>query len=210
MARRIAYILLVLFFAVGCESSPTMVIRGTASTECNGLNAYLVPQPFPKAEQVDSTVIRNGRFEFKVDASQVRMCDITISRKSKVPFQRLLVVVEPGELEVEIGEVSDSRGTPLNDELSEWKRVMSEAGNRADELRAEITLQSDETVIDSLKAEMQRGYQVAGQRTIEIIERNLNPLGGFLYMINERTFDSELRQHLIDLGIEEWKPKREK
>ena len=104
MARRIAYILLVLFFAVGCESSPTMVIRGTAPTECNGLNAYLVPQPFPKAEPVDSTVIRNGRFEFKVDASQVRMCDITISRKSKVPFQRLLVAVEQGELEVVIDE----------------------------------------------------------------------------------------------------------
>lgn len=174
------------------------------------MNAYLVPQPFPKAEQVNSTVIRNGRFEFKVDASQVRVCDITISRKSKVPFQRLLVVVEPGELEVEIGEVSDSRGTPLNEELSEWKRVMSEAGNRADELRAEIAVQSDEAVVDSLRAEMQRGYQAAGQRTIEIIERNLNPLGGFLYMVNERTFDSELRQHLIDLGIEAWKPKREK
>lgn len=209
MARKVFYILLVLLCAVGCKPSATMVIRGTAPAECEGLNIYLVPQPFPKAEQVDSTVIRDGRFEFKVDASQVRMCDITISRKSPVPFQRLLVAVEQGELEVVIDEVSTSSGTPLNDELAEWKRVMSAAGNRADELRAEISEQSDQAVIDSLRAEMKRGYDVAGQRTIEIIERNINPLGGFLYMTTERSLDSTTRQRLIDLGIEKWKPQRE-
>ena len=210
MARKVFYILLVLLCAVGCKPSATMVIRGTAPAECEGLNIYLVPQPFPKAEQVDSTVIRDGRFEFKVDASQVRMCDITISRKSKVPFQRLLVAVEQGELDVVIDEVSTGSGTPLNDELAEWKRVMSAAGNRADELRAEISEQSDQAVIDSLRAEMKRGYDAAGQRTIEIIERNINLLGGFLYMTTERSLDSTTRQRLIDLGIEAWKPKREK
>ena len=208
MARKVFYILLVLLCAVGCKPSATMVIRGTAPAECEGLNIYLVPQPFPKAEQVDSTVIRDGRFEFKVDASQVRMCDITISRKSPVPFQRLLVAVEQGELEVVIDEVSTSSGTPLNDELAEWKRVMSAAGNRADELRAEISEQSDQAVIDSLKAEMEKAYAEAERRTIEIIENNLNPMGGFLYMVAGRKIDSVSRQRLIDLGIEKWKPQR--
>lgn len=210
MARKVFYILLVLLCAVGCKPSATMVIRGTAPIECEGLNVYLVPQPYPKAEQVDSTVIRDGRFEFKVDASQVRMCDITISRKSPVPFQRLLVMIEPGEVEVEIGEVSMGGGTQLNDELAEWKRVLSTAGNRADELRAEIAKQSDKAVIDSLKAEMEKAYAEAERRTIEIIENNLNPMGGFLYMVAGRKIDSVSRQRLIDLGIEKWKPQREK
>lgn len=209
MARKVFYILLVLLCAVGCKPSATMVIRGTAPIECEGLNVYLVPQPYPKAEQVDSTVIRDGRFEFKVDASQVRMCDITISRKSKVPFQRLLVAVEQGELEAVIGEVSSSRGTPLNDTLNQWKQVMSDAGNRADELRAEIAKQSDKAVVDSLKAEMEKAYADAERRTIEIIENNLNPMGGFLYMVAGRKIDSVSRQRLIDLGIEKWKPQRE-
>lgn len=208
MARKVFYILLVLLCAVGCKPSATMVIRGTAPIECEGLNVYLVPQPFPKAEQVDSTVIRDGRFEFEVDAAEVRMCDITISRKSPVPFQRLLVMIEPGEVEVEIGEVSMGGGTPLNDELAEWKRVLSTAGNRADELRAEIAKQSDKAVIDSLKAEMEKAYAEAERRTIEIIENNLNPMGGFLYMVAGRKIDSVSRQRLIDLGIEKWKPQR--
>lgn len=208
MARKVFYILLVLLCAVGCKPSATMVIRGTAPIECEGLNVYLVPQPYPKAEQVDSTVIRDGRFEFKVDAAEVRMCDITISRKSPVPFQRLLVMIEPGEVEVEIGEVSMGGGTQLNDELAEWKRVLSTAGNRADELRAEIAKQSDKAVIDSLKAEMEKAYAEAERRTIEIIENNLNPMGGFLYMVAGRRLDSVTRQRLIDLGIEKWKPQR--
>lgn len=208
MARKVFYILLVLLCAVGCKPSATMVIRGTAPIECEGLNVYLVPQPYPKAEQVDSTVIRDGRFEFEVDAAEVRMCDITISRKSPVPFQRLLVMIEPGEVEVEIGEVSMGGGTQLNDELAEWKRVLSTAGNRADELRAEIAKQSDKAVIDSLKAEMEKAYAEAERRTIEIIENNLNPMGGFLYMVAGRKIDSVSRQRLIDLGIEKWKPQR--
>lgn len=208
MIQRIVYMALVALCMVGCKPSTSMIIRGTAPTECEGLNVYLVPQPFPKAEEVDSTVIRNGRFEFVVDAAEVRICDITISRKSKVPFQRLLVAVEQGELDVVIDEVSTGSGTPLNDELAEWKRVMSAAGNRADELRAEIAKQSDKAVIDSLKAEMEKAYAEAERRTIEIIENNLNPMGGFLYMVAGRKIDSVSRQRLIDLGIEKWKPQR--
>lgn len=202
-------IVMMLLCAVGCRPSATMIIRGTAPSECEGLNVYLVPQPFPKAEEVDSTVIREGRFEFRVDASQVRICDITISRKSPVPFQRLLVAIEQGELEVVIDTISVGGGTPMNDDLTEWKNVMTEAGTRADELRAQILVEDDQAVIDSLKQEMEQGYTVAGLRTVEIIERNLNPMGGFVYQSIERMLDEATRQRLIDLGIEEWKPKRE-
>lgn len=202
-------IVMMLLCAVGCRPSATMIIRGTAPSECEGLSVYLVPQPFPKAEEVDSTVIREGRFEFRVDASQERMCDITISRKSRVPFQRLLVAIEQGELEVVIDTISVGGGTPMNDDLTEWKNVMTEAGTRADELRAQILVEDDQAVIDSLKQEMEQGYTVAGLRTVEIIERNLNPMGGFVYQSIERMLDEATRQRLIDLGIEEWKPKRE-
>lgn len=201
-------IVMILLCAVGCRPSATMIIRGTAPSECEGLNVYLVPQPFPKAEEVDSTVIREGRFEFRVDASQERMCDITISRKSRVPFQRLLVAIEQGELEVVIDTISVGGGTPMNDDLTEWKNVMTEAGTRADALRAQILVEDDQAVIDSLKREMEQGYAVAGLCTVEIIERNLNPMGGFVYQSIERMLDEATRQRLIDLGIEDWKPKR--
>ena len=208
MKYRPLLIALVLLCAVGCGSKPTMTIRGTAPAECEGLNVYLVPQPFPN-EEVDSTVVRDGKFEFQVDASQVRICDITISRKSPVPFQRLLVAIEPGELEVEIDEYSNGRGTPLNDDLAAWKRAMSEAGTRADEIRREISTLDDPAKIDSLRRLQEQGYADAELITIDIINRNINPLGGFIYMTIERRIDSTIRESLIERGIEKWKPKRE-
>lgn len=209
MKYRPLLIALVLLCAVGCGSKPTMTIRGTAPAECEGLNVYLVPQPFPKAEEVDLTVVRDGKFEFQVDASQVRICDITISRKSPVPFQRLLVAIEPGEVEVEIDEYSNGRGTPLNDDLAAWKRALSEAGTRADEIRREISTLDDPAKIDSLRRLQAQGYAEAELITIDIINRNINPLGGFIYMTIERRIDSTIRESLIERGIEKWKPKRE-
>lgn len=202
-------IVMMLLCAVGCQPSATMIIRGTAPAECEGLNVYLVPQPFPKAEEVDSTVIREGRFEFRVDASQERMCDITISRKSRVPFQRLLVAIEQGELEVVIDTISVGGGTPMNDDLTEWKNVMTEAGTRADEIRREISTLDDPAKIDSLRCLQAQGYAEAELITIDIINRNINPLGGFIYMTIERRIDSTIRESLIERGIEKWKPKRE-
>ncbi len=202
-------IVMMLLCAVGCQPSATMIIRGTAPAECEGLNVYLVPQPFPKAEEVDSTVIREGRFEFRVDASQERMCDITISRKSRVPFQRLLVAIEQGELEVVIDTISVGGGTPMNDDLTEWKNVMTEAGTRADEIRREISTLDDPAKIDSLRRLQEQGYADAELITIDIINRNINPLGGFIYMTIERRIDSTIRASLIERGIEKWKPKRE-
>ena len=209
MIQRIVYMALVALCMVGCKPSTSMIIRGPAPIECEGLNVYLGPQPYPKAEQVDSTVIRDGRFEFEVDEAEVRMCDITISRKSPVPFQRLLVAIEPGELEVEIGEVSMGGGTQLNDELAAWKRALSEAGTRADEIRREISTLDDPAKIDSLRRLQAQGYADAELITIDIINRNINPLGGFIYMTIERRIDSTIRASLIERGIEKWKPKRE-
>ena len=209
MKYRPLLIALVLLCAVGCGSKPTMTIRGTAPAECEGLNVYLVPQPFPKAEEVDLTVVRDGKFEFQVDASQVRICDITISRKSPVPFQRLLVAIEPGEVEVEIDEYSNGRGTPLNDDLAAWKRALGGAGTRADEIRREISTLDDPAKIDSLRRLQAQGYAEAELITIDIINRNINPLGGFIYMTIERRIDSTIRESLIERGIEKWKPKRE-
>ena len=151
----------------------------------------------------NDTIMKNGGLKrFGTENYNIRLIGDIRDRYS-------LEVVEQGELDVVIDEVSSSRGTPLNDTLNEWKLVMSEAGNQAEMLRQMIALQSDAAVVDSLKAEMEQVYAEAEHRTVEIIENNLNPMGGFLYMVAGRRLDSVTRQHLIDLGIEKWKPKRE-
>lgn len=201
-------VIMFLLCAVGCGKSPRMIIRGTAPAECEGLNVYLVPQPDPTPECVDSATVRGGRFEFRVEALPVRMCDIALSRRSPVPTERLLAVIEQGELTVSLDSVSCGRGTPLNDELARWKERLALAGDRAMELRTLIGECEDSRTADSLDRLVAEAYAEAERYTVELIERNLNVLGGFLFMITERSLSAEDAERLREAGIERWKPER--
>lgn len=201
---------MLLLCAVGCGKTPQMIIRGTAPAECEGLNVYLVPQPDPSPDEVDSTVVRDGRFELRIDAEPVRMCDITLSRRSPVPFERLLVAIEEGELTVALGEVSSGEGTPLNDELSRWKDRLARTGDRAMQLRMQIGACDDESKTDSLERLVDEAYAETDRYTVELIERNPNPLGGYLFMMVERSLAPDAVDRLRRAGIERWKPQRRK
>ena len=114
------------FVAFGCSQGTTMTIEGSIDRRYDGQTIFLVPQPYPTLETVDSTKVRKGRFRFTADASTVRMCDVTISNKARAPFvQRLLVAVEPGTLNVRLDTVSSACGTPLNAFLQSWERMSS-------------------------------------------------------------------------------------
>ena len=123
--------LLMLVFAVGlivsCSGKATMTIDGSIDSRYDGQTIFLVPVPHATAEMVDSAKVKNGRFCFRADASTVRMCDVTISNKARASFvQRLLVVVEPGTLEVRLDTISSACGTPLNEALQSWKEKLQQ------------------------------------------------------------------------------------
>lgn len=101
-------------------------IRGTVTDPAlEGAIVFLVPvtEPvhLPEKDNLDSTFIRNGRFEFK--GTEERLVDVRIEKFKRMGVQNLLVVTEPGEIEVVIGARSSGRGTPQNDSLQVWKDI---------------------------------------------------------------------------------------
>lgn len=164
------------FLAIGCAEKTTMTIDGGIDRRYDGQTIFLVPVPYSTAESVDSAKVRNGRFCFKADASEVRMCDVTISNKAKAPYvQRLLVVVEPGTLDVRLDTVSSAVGTPLNNALQSWKEKLQEGCD-----------------VESV--------------TMDIIRKNPNPLGGYLYYMYERVMSESQKRELDSLGINAFRP----
>lgn len=164
------------FVAFGCSQGTTMTIEGSIDRRYDGQTIFLVPQPYPTLETVDSTKVRKGRFRFTADASTVRMCDVTISNKARAPFvQRLLVAVEPGTLNVRLDTVSSACGTPLNAFLQSWKEAL------------------------------QRGEDVESA-TMDIIRNNPNPLGGYLYYMHDRAMSESQKRELDSLGINTFRP----
>lgn len=111
-----------------CQSHPAgeFRIHGTVpDPELEGACIFLVPmlEPViePTKENLDSTFIKDGKFEFK--GTVERLSDIRIEKLRRIGTQNLLVVTEPGDITVVIGAASSGGGTPQNDSLQVWKTL---------------------------------------------------------------------------------------
>lgn len=85
-----------------------------------GKRIFIVPLYGKKtAEYVDSMEIKDGKFHFTKDTMQ--MYKILLDYHYRMGVQQLLVVGEPGTIQVVIDSVSHATGTPQNDSLEQWK-----------------------------------------------------------------------------------------
>lgn len=186
--KRILSILSVILSLSACSRPERMlVINGTISDEFDGKLMYFCPQPKPTAEIVDSTIIKEGKFCFRIPADSVYVADLRLALSARGNVERLLIVVEPGNLNVMMGPTSSSYGTSLNDSLQCWKEFIADntasSGNDFQEFRKKFE-----------------------ERTVSLIGNNINPLGGFLFKTFGAGFDETSRQKLLDSGIEKFVP----
>ena len=118
--------LLAALLATGChtinDNDGGCHIYGTANPRFNGKKIYLVPlQGKVTAEKVDSFIVNNGQFEFHVAPGEMKI--IRVDYHVRLGVEDLLVVAEPGRIEVSIDSVSYGKGTPQNDSLQQWKEA---------------------------------------------------------------------------------------
>ena len=124
---------LILFIAataalISCSNYPkgSCVINGTIDDPDNrdGAWIFLVPQGPHEPAEVDSVLIENGKFTFVTDRERMGIIRVTMYRR--LGLQDLLVVTEPGEINVTISASSRCGGTPQNDSLQVWKELTME------------------------------------------------------------------------------------
>ena len=103
------------------KSSGVCRVFGTVNNQqYEGKHVFLVPLKGPGANgRGDSTVIRNGKFEFEPDS--IQLYKVMLDEKNRFDLQPLLIVAEPGDVWVRMDTVSHAGGTPQNDSLDLWK-----------------------------------------------------------------------------------------
>lgn len=117
-----------------CSRSNGYVIYGTVSNPAlEGAQVFLVPLENATKETVDSVYIHDQMFEFR--GTEERVAEIRIEMYKRYGNENLLVVTEPGETFVTIGEVSSGRGTPQNDSLQVWKNLTKQYYMQVSSLR---------------------------------------------------------------------------
>ncbi len=124
----------------GCKptAKKICVIHGTMeSSRWDGKKIFLVPMfGLQDAAHVDSVVIKDGKFEFTADTTEMKVIRVDYHFRDGV--QDLLVVSEPGDVKVTIGSNSISGGTPQNDSLQVWKDKVISFNTEYNKLRMQV------------------------------------------------------------------------
>lgn len=163
----LSFLLCALLPIFGCQQSqqPLCHIAGTMENHSlDGKTIYLVPLLGPHdAAHVDSTTIKDGRFQFDVDSVEVKV--IRVGYRYREGIEDMLVVSEPGTVNVHIGKLSSCGGTPQNDSLQAWKGRMEQYRYKLFQLQMSKrhAAESDsKEANDSIQAELTKLYN--GQR----------------------------------------------
>ena len=123
------FTLLLLFGSCQQSNDGKCHIEGTVNGEqYEGKRIFLVPNSGPATmETVDSMEIKDGKFHFEPDS--VQMYKILLDYHYRMGLQPLLIVGEPGTINMTIDSISHATGTPQNDSLEQWK-IQTEIHNR--------------------------------------------------------------------------------
>lgn len=124
--KRIFSFAVIAILLASCAPKNQFRIHGYVSNpNLEGACIFLVPatEPvnLPSKDNLDSTFIKDQKFEFKGEVE--RLGDLRIEAMRRVGTQNLLVVTEPGDIYVTIGEKSSGYGTAQNDSLNVWKEL---------------------------------------------------------------------------------------
>ena len=172
MKKIITFVVLVmmtvtsLVVMAGCKSEAKggCCIHGTMESDrWDGKRIFLVPL-FGRydAEHVDSVVIKDGKFEFTADTTEMKVIRVDYHYRDGV--QDLLVVSEPGDIYVTIGDNSISGGTPQNDSLQVWKDQMMKFNSDYNKLLMQAREAGSDDILTTKGKEIQkqlREYNIA-------------------------------------------------
>lgn len=179
-----------------CNTDTTCRIHGTVGKErLNGKRIFLVPLFGPQtAEFVDSVVIEDGKFEFATDSA--KMFKILVDYHYRMGIQQLLVVGEPGDIEVKIDSVSSAHGARQNDSLQAWKELTEQyAHDRDMYYRTVGMLRQNNHMEDAVKIE-QQGREVlqAYKNRTRQMAANMKgtTVGDFLEGIFPKTYQKKM------------------
>jgi len=126
--KKIIYLLLIVFAVFACTKSG-YIIKGTTDLKwLNGKTIYLSDLSGVQFFDIDSTVVKNGKFTFKGVADTARVSGIWFFDEQNSQKIRRILILENGNIDVKI--VSEDNifvsGTKLNDIYSYFLKTIEE------------------------------------------------------------------------------------
>ena len=187
-----------LLLLISCKKDHSFIISGNLpDSKYNGEYIYKIPMEHYSKERVDSTLITNSSFEFKGSADSIEIFILRAQKSlSRFDLQDILIVSEPGNINVKLEERSSANGTALNDSLQKWKEGKEKFDDSfyqlADEISKADSLEKNiiQIKIDSLE-----------QKNINfhynfVKDNQNNAVGKLIYKLMSHLFSNDKKEKL--------------
>jgi hypothetical protein len=195
MRKSILILFILSLIASSCADQPEFTIEGKVPNFIfQGSKVYLVALDAPVTKNVDSTTVENGKFSFTIPADSFSVKILRIQAKYPFIVEDLVVIPEPGRIDVVLDSVSHGNGTKLNNILGQWKLRKHFYDTAQWNLFAQKNaITGDKAASDSLMKVSEKMNQVFMSDNICLLNENLyNGIGLLLYKIYfDRLPDSE-------------------
>jgi hypothetical protein len=161
---------------------------------------YLAPLKVASAEAIDSVKVKDGTFRFEgvVDTPKIHILRTQPILRLKI--QQLLIVLEPGTLNVSLDSVSSVQGTPQNDILQQWKEEKMKIDNEIF-LLSKLRMAEDTTPkADSIDQQYEQIKTRFSEYNYNLVKTyGFNEVGTFIYELSGHTFTTEQKEELEKL-----------
>jgi len=180
--EKIILLLFILVCLAACVENESVIEGKVPNASYDSEIVYLVPVKNPTKKTVDSTLIRNGSFRFNVKPKkQNQIYIIRVKPLLRLKLQEILVIPEPGTIQVNLDLRSSASGTPLNQTLQQWKERKEVLDSIYTSLYRVSRKETDETMKNQLQTQMDRTLNESRAYADSLAEKNKeNALGRFL------------------------------
>lgn len=187
------YFLLLLLLSISlssCNESKHYTIEG--STSCKQIEGewlYSVPLSGATREAVDSAQVINGQFRLEGVADTVGLRVLRPRAILRLFVQELLVVAEPGVIRVQLDSISSGGGTPLNEQLQQWKEKKQQQDEAMNFIRQSLKEcnPTDSLKIGEYKCGLLASWKEYNLNFVKI--NNANVVGKFVCTISPAMFN---------------------
>ena len=153
------------------KHQPKFAINGTLpSKEYDGETIYLTPAMDANKSNVDSTIIRDGKFTITGDTERVSILRMKPMLRMKI--QEILVVTEAGNVQADLGPNSIGGGTPQNELLQQWKEQVMRCNKDFAMMQAAKIDSTNETDIKAKTEKYNMSDAALKTFTLEIIHKH--------------------------------------
>lgn len=188
----------------GCNPTPSTdyTVTGTvADSTANGKTIYIMR--YDDDKRIDSTVVRDNRFTFSGQVDTAHYCRINVTREE---WGNL--ILEPGNIVVNLDVYNQPSGTPLNDELARIAAKEDSIGETIWKTRYEMEKQyTDAAQLDSAWTAYAEGCKEYGyNHAMEIFRQHSDDAIGYfmaVYSYSVDEFTPEQKQEVIN-GLGPW------